>query len=360
MKISRSVLRYVLLPFILVAIYQLFFAARIYESESRFVVRQIGDDLGMDSVGLTLLGTSGSSLQEDAILLREYLNSPNLLETLQAQIDLRQHYSKFGRDFFRYFPENASKELFLKTFRKRVQVDILPEGGVIRLVVQAYDAETAEKLAKLITSEGEQFVNRVSEDLANEQINFVKREVQRAEDHLRKVRQELAKFQNEHAILDPERESEIAISLVASLQSQLVDAKAERIRLQSSLAGTAPEIIEKNQMIEALEQQILEEKSKLTGSKGGTLNQLLRQFSELKLNSEFALEAYKAAFASLETARLEASRKLKHFVTLSAIGLPEEPAHPKLLYSLLSSFLVILLIFGVFNLVRATILDHKL
>ena len=360
MKVSRNIQLYVLLPFLLVVVYQLFFAARIYESESRFVVRQIGDDLGMDNMGLKLLGTSTSSGQEDAILLRQYLTSPNLLYTLQEQIDLQGHYGKFGRDFLRYFPKNASKEFFLKTFRKRVQVDILPEGGVIRLVVQAYDSKTAEELANLITIEGEKFVNRVSEELANEQIDFVKREVHRAEDHLRDVRQELAKFQNQHAILDPERESEIAITLVASLQSQLVEAKAERIRLQSSLAEDAPEIIAINQQIQALEQQILEEKSKLTGSKGDTLNDLLRQFRELKLNSEFALEAYKAAFASLETARLEASRKLKHFVTLSSTGLPEVPAHPRLVYSLLSSFLVILLLFGLFHLIRATILDHKL
>jgi len=360
MKVSRSVQLYILLPFLFVVIYQVFFAVRIYESESRFIVRKIGDDLGMESMGLSLLGASSAGGMEDAIILREYLSSPNLLDKLQEKIDLRSHYARYGQDFLRYFPENASKEFFLRTFRKRVQVNILPEGGVVRLVVQAYDAKTADQLAQLITLEGEQFVNRVSEELANEQIDFVRQEVQRAEDHLREIRQELALFQNKHAILDPERESEIAISLVASLQSQLVEAKAERIRLLSSLAEGAPEIIEKNQLVEALEQQIEEEKSKLTGSKGDTLNVLLRQFSELKLNSEFALEAYKAAFVSLETARLEASRKLKHFVTLSSTGLPEVPTHPRMLYSLLSSLLIILLVFGVFNLIRATILDHKL
>ena len=51
------------------------------------------------------------------------------------------------------------------------------------------------------------------------------------------------------------------------------------------------------------------------------------------MDADFALEAYKAGFSSLEMARLDASRKLKHFVMVSTSGLPEDPAHPRVLYN---------------------------
>jgi capsular polysaccharide transport system permease protein len=263
-------------------------------------------------------------------------------------------------DLLRHFPKNPSKEELLKAYRKMVSVQVLPEGGVVLLTVQAYDPETAQKLAGLITKEGEKFINRISEELANEQIDFVRKEVERAEVQLREVRQKLATFKNENAILDPEKQSETAIGLIAHLQGKLVEAKAEKIRLLSLLQENHPDVVANQQQIQALTQQIEEEKSLLTGSQDNTLNKVLHEYFELQLDSEFALEAYKAAFTSLETARLEASRNLKHFVTLSSTGLPEDPSHPRILYSLVSSLLVILLLYGIFHLIRATVLDHKL
>ena len=72
------------------------------------------------------------------------------------------------------------------------------------------------------------------------------------------------------------------------------------------------------------------------------------------------MESYKAGFASLEKARLDASRKLKHFVVLSSTGLPEEPAYPRVLYNLITALVVILLLYGIIRLVVATIQDHRI
>lgn len=358
-KISRSLQVLVVLPFVAVLVYQIWFSARIFESESRFVVRRIGEDMSISPLGIPLWASGGHSQHDDAVLLREYLTSPNILEKIEDTMALKAHFSQYGLDILHYFPKEPSKEGFIKAFRRMVQVTILPDSGVVRLRVQAYTPEMAEKLTRFITQEGEQFVNRVSEELANEQINFVREEVSRAERHLRGIRQELASFKNEHAILDPEKQSASAISLVAALESKLVDAKAESIRLSSFLKGDAPEVIANQQQIDSLKQQILEERSKLTGATDNNLNKILEEYNTLHLDAEFALEAYKGAYSSMEVARLEASRKLKHFVTLSSTGLPEAPVHPRILHTSASSFIVLLLVYGIFHLVRATILDHK-
>lgn len=360
LKVSKSLIYFVIAPFCLVTTYQLFLAKRVYVSESKFVIRNITKNSGAALVGLPIMGGPTSSLKDDAFILREYILSPNIMGLLNETVDLEAHYRNFGTDFLKFFPAKPSKERLLESYKKMVSVQVLPESGVTLLTVKAYDPETANTLAEQITVAGENFINRISEELADEQIDFVRKEVGRAEERLRQIRQKLAAFKNENAILDPEKQSETAISLIAHFQGKLVEAKAEKIRLLSLLQENHPDVVANQQQIQALTQQIEEEKSLLTGSKDNTLNKVLHEYFELQLDSEFALDAYKAAFTSLETARLEASRNLKHFVTLSSTGQPEDPTHPKIFYSLVSSLLVILLLFGIFHLIRATILDHKL
>jgi capsular polysaccharide transport system permease protein len=359
MKI-REILWSILLPLGLFACYQLLLASRLYEAESRFVVKQMGENTSPLDFGIGLLGGAPSTSMEDAGLVQEYIQSPNLLDKLQEQLDLRGHFVGFGADFLNYFQKNASKEDFLARYRKMVKIKIDPETNVMVLTVLAYDPETAESMADAISREGERFVNKISEGMAREQVDFVKKEVDRSELRLREVRQKLIQFQDAQSLLDPEHQSETVIGLIAGLETKLVEAKAERFRLLSFLKKNTPEVVTNQQQISSLEQQVLEEKSRLTGADHETLNRKLTEFKELQLEVEFALEAYKAGFASLEKARLDASRKLKHFVMLSSTGLPEEAAYPRVLYNLITALVVILLLYGIIRLVWATIQDHRI
>ena len=350
----------ILVPWLLICVHQMFMASRLYEAESRFVVKQMGENASPLDFGIGLLGGALFTSMEDAGLVQEYIQSPNLLEKLQEQLDLRGHFEGFGADFLNYFPKDASKEDFLARYRKMVKVKIDPETNVLVLTVLAYDPATAQSMADEISREGERFVNKVSEDMAREQVDFVKKEVDRSELRLREVRQKLLRFQDAQSLLDPEHQSETVIGLIAGLEAKLVEAKAERLRLLSFLKENTPEVVTNQQQISSLEQQVLEEKSRLTGADHETLNRKLTEFKELQLEVEFALEAYKAGFASLEKARLDASRKLKHFVMLSSTGLPEEAAYPRVVYNLITALVVILLLYGIVRLVWATIQDHRI
>ncbi len=350
----------VVLPLVLVLVYQLFMASRLYEAETRFIVKQAGEELGGLDLGLGLLSSAPSTSREDAGLAQEYIHSPNLLKILQQKLSLRTHFQDFGADFLRFFSKDASKEDFLKRYRKMVRAKIDPENNVVIVTVHAYSPDMAQKLAEAITLEGELFINKISEQMAHEQVDFVKKEVARAEGRLREVRQQLLKFQNAQSVLNPESQSEVAIGLIAGLEEKLVQAKAERFRLLSFMKEASQEVVANQQQIVSLEKQILEEKTRLTGAGDQTLNRKLADYKELELDVEFALEAFKAAYASLEKARLDASRKLKNFVIISSTGLPEEPTYPRVLYNLVTALVIILLLYGIIRLLVATILDHRI
>ena len=357
---NKELLFAVLLPLGLFAFYQIFLAARIYEAQGCFVVKQSGEELGGVGLGLGLLGGSPSSSREDAALAVEFIHSPNLLSTLQEQLDLRSHYQQFGADILRYFPDDASKEDFLERYRKMVQAKIDPENNVVVLTVHAYEPKVAQDLAAAITREGEAFINRISEEMAREQVAFVEVEVNFAESRLKEVRQQLLEFQDAQRVLDPEHVSEAAAGLIVGLEEKLVQARAEQIRLRSFMKEDAPEVVANLQQVHSLEEQIVQEKAGLTGAGAEKLNRTLAQYKELQLDAEFALEAYKAGFASLEKARLDSSRKLKHFVMISSTGLPEDPAYPRVFYNLVTALVVLLLLYGVIRLVIATVQDHRI
>ena len=91
----------VLLPWLLFAIYQLFLAARLYEVESRFVVKQMQENVSPIEMGM---GFSVEPLhlqwKTSALIVQEYIASPNLMEILDEELDLRSHFEKFGTDYF--------------------------------------------------------------------------------------------------------------------------------------------------------------------------------------------------------------------------------------------------------------------
>ena len=114
----------VLLPWLLFAIYQLFLTARLFEVESRFVVKQMQENVSPIEMGMGFLAGAPSSAMEDSALVQEYIASPNLMEILDKQLDLRSHFEKFGLDYLKYFDGATSKEKFLKRYRKMVKIKI--------------------------------------------------------------------------------------------------------------------------------------------------------------------------------------------------------------------------------------------
>ena len=359
MKYPRFLLP-VLLPWLLFAIYQLFIAARLFEVESRFVVKQMQENVSPIEVGMGFLAGAPSSAMEDSALVQEYIASPNLMEILDEELDLRSHFEKFGADYLKHFDGATSKEKFLKRYRKMVKIKIEPETNVLVLSVLAYEPAVAQSIAELISAESEKFVNLVSSDMARDQVAFVQKEVLRSEERLRAIRQKLLEFQDAEKLLDPESFSNTAVGLISALQEKLVQARAEQIRLLSFMKKDAPEAIANQQQILSLEKQIAQEKSMLTGKGAEKLNRKVAQYKELQIEADFALEAYKAGFSSLEKARLDASRKLKHFVMVSTSGLPEDAAYPRILYNLLTALVLLFLLYGVIRLVIATIQDHRI
>jgi capsular polysaccharide transport system permease protein len=142
------------------------------------------------------------------------------------------------------------------------------------------------------------------------------------------------------------------------LEATLAARKTELNTQLAFLNSEAPQVVATQNEIRALAQQIGAEKGRLVGTDGERLNDLVARFQDLQIDLEFAMDVYRSALTALETARLEASRKLKHLIVLASPGLPQEALYPRRLYALLTMLVFLTLVYGIGRLVVATIRDH--
>jgi len=112
----------VLIPMALLIIYLVIFSQPRYVSESTVAIKRSSDIDGSSlNVGL-LLGASNPSSVEDALYLKEYINSPDMLAILDKQLNFHEAFSQSGLDFLYHLPQQVTAEKFLDYYRNRIAV----------------------------------------------------------------------------------------------------------------------------------------------------------------------------------------------------------------------------------------------
>ena len=112
--------------------------------------------------------------------------------------------------------------------------------------------------------------------------------------------------------------------------------------------------------INALKKQLAKETSKIVSSSNSKrLNDLAARFQDLTIEAQFAQDAYTVALTSIETTRIESSRKIKQLVVIQNASEPQDPEYPKKIYNILTIFVLLSAIYGIVKLIAMIIEEHK-
>ncbi|WP_437184057.1 capsule biosynthesis protein [Yersinia massiliensis] len=349
----------ILAPMTLLTLYLLIFSQPRYLSESKVAIKQSNDVSGSNlNVGL-LLGAGNPSSAEDALYLKEYINSPDILGVLDKQLNFRQAFGQSGWDFFYHLPRNATREQFLNYYRDRISVAYDDKTGLLTIGTQGFSAEFAQQFNQAILKESERFINEISHHIAREQLQFAENEMQAARVKLNSSKADLLSYQNSNNVLDPEAQALAATNLVNTLVSQRIQMEADLRNLMTYIREDAPQVVSAKNALKSLSTQIDNEKSKITAPDGHKLNRMAVDFEEIKARVLFDTDIYKLTLTSIEKTRVDAARKLKVLSVISSPQLPQEAKFPNRLYLLISWLLVCGLLFGTVKLLLAVIDDHK-
>lgn len=350
----------VLAACLLIAIYWGLVASDRHVSEARVIIQRT-DLAGSQTMDFSsLLTGAGGINRADQLLLRDYLLSVDMLDKLDAKLNLRAHYSDRRHDLLsRMWSADVPREWFHKHYLSRVSVEFDDYAGVLVIRAQGYDPGTAHRIAAMLVQEGERTMNAMAHELAREQVSFIERQVSDMAARFQEARRQVLAYQNMKGLASPQATAENLAGVINRLETQRTELQARRTALLSYLAPQAPGIVELDIQLGALQKQIAQEQARLAAPKGDALNSTVEEYQRLEMAATFAQDIYKTALVALEKGRVEAQRTIKKVTVLQEATLPEYPLQPARLYNIAVFTLLTLLAAGIIHLLAAIIREHK-
>lgn len=343
---------------LMAAIYWFLLASDRYVSEARIVLQRSDLSSGQAMDFASLLGGTGGS-RADQLLLRDHLMSLDMLRKLDGKLKVKQHFSSQGDWLSRLRADDVSAEKFHDYFKSRVSVELDEFAGVLVIKAQGYTPQMAQAIAQSLLTEGETYMNAMGHALAHEQVRFLERQVQDLATRVKATRSAVLAYQNSKGMLSPQATAENMAGIVAKLESQLTELQTRRTGLLAYLQPNAPQVVELNQQITAVEQQLTQERARLAAPEGSPINAKVAEFQQLQHDAEFAQQVLNTALVALEKGRVDATRTLKKVAVLQAPNLPEDALQPRRVYNTVVFAIVALLLAGIMHLLMAIVRDHQ-
>ena len=349
--------QWVVACFTIAVIYFGFIASDRYVSRAELVVKQ-ADQIKMLPDALSMLGLGGSN-HEDILLIQDYLKSADLLDKLDKQLGIKAQYQSHKIDYFSRLPNEVSREEFLKYYREHITLRLDELSGVLTIEFQGFDPEYGQKVVGLMLKESEVFINKLGHQVALEQLAFVEKEVDRAYQRVQTEKAKVLEFQNNHHLISPESTSTARMGVFSQIEGELARQQAQLKQLQSYMKETAPAVISVKARVDALTEQLAQEQGRLTGTDKDAMNEVTARYLDVQTQATLAADLYKTGLISLEQARVEAYRKLKHLLIVSQPTLAEDAEYPRRLYNLATIAVLLCLFYGLIVMGLATLREHQ-
>jgi capsular polysaccharide transport system permease protein len=348
-------------PTLCVLIYLSFIAAPTYQSQTKLIVQENQDSPGAMFPGVTsgLLGNVAQSALKDSYILVDYLHSSELIEALDAELDLKVHYASPSSDVFRRLKKNPAKETFYDYFREQTRMQVSPDSGIITLETRAFSPELSKAIAEMMIVKSEGAINRINQRVLNSTTKLAERQLSEQREHLTTIRKKLLNFQIDNQFVNSENSVGAQVANLAQLDARLLNLNATLKTKGQFLREDAFELKSVRQEIKGLSAQRDEEAARLFTLNNSGIALAAHEYEALKLESEFILTSFTSALVASEQAKLEALKQGKFLLTIAKPYLPEKAKFPDSFTGTLTAFFIIALGFGIIRLIVATIKDHN-
>ncbi len=357
-RLARSLGIFVVLPTALSAVYFGALATPQYESYSLFTVQssEARPMLGME--GLLAGMATGGGARNDALTVRDYVLSRDMLARLDKDHGFIKHYKNRSEDWFSRLRSEASFEESYGYFEHKVYADYDQTSGSVQLRVRAFNAEQAQLFARSILAYSEEMVNKLSERERHDRTAYAEADVKRAEERLGRARQVVTSLQQKHADFSPLESAHSAMEIRTKIEGELAKARAELMQRKAFMQADAPQVLAAEQVVASLSAQVANESRRLVDPKSNGLNASLPDFEAAMVEKEFSQKAYQSAMTNLELARADADRQHRYLAIIAAPSRPDESTYPHRLRGVLTAFVLSFMLLGVGSLMRAAVREH--
>ena len=345
------------LPLAAFAAYLIFIASERYESLASATITE--EKTNSQTIDLSMLGVTSSAADKDSLILKEFIESKDMMVFLDERLRIREHVTQSSIDFYSRLSPDATIEEFHEYYQWLVTVEYDPLSKLIRFSVQGFDKEFAHAVLNLIVQRSQQFIDRINDQITREQLRFFDLEIADSEVRLKQAKEELVAFQREFRLMSTEGESQTVMATIQTLEQELAQKQADLSARLQVLDRSAPQLQTVQMDITALESQIASAKERLAGASDTSISELDSRFREIQLNLEFVTNIYKSNLTALEQARLEAARRLKFLIVVAQPSIPEMSEYPQHAYLITTVGVVLIIVFFVISLTMAIIREHS-
>ncbi len=303
-------------------------AADQYASTVAFSVRkeEVASPIEMFG-GVADIAASGSS---DSDILYEFIRSQEMVEALDARIDLSAIYARAPDDpVFAYDTDGTVEDLLeYWSYMLRVTYDSATE--LIEVRALAFAPEDARLIATAVFEESARLVEELSAIAQDDAITFAAAEVDRAVERLKAAREAMTGFRSRTQIVDPTADLQGQMGLLSTLEQQLAEALISADLLRESTRPDDPRITQAELRISVIEARIADERRKLgRDGDGEDYATRLAEYERLAVDREFAEQAYTAALAAYDQALAEARRKSRYLAAYIKPTLAQASEFPR-------------------------------
>jgi capsular polysaccharide transport system permease protein len=356
---------FVVLPALATVLYMVFLAGDQFSSETRFALRtapgetrEAGGGAGQSQGALASMGLP-SAANQDAYIVASYVRSPAVFADLAPTVDVRAMFRRPEADFWARLPADASLETLTAYWRGMVATSVDSLSGIVTVTVRAFRPDDALALARAITGASEKLVNEMSARARADVMARAEAEVQRAEKQVQAALAALRAFRDSEGMISPAATADRTSTLLMTTMSDRIRMQAEFDVALRTMSPNAPTLPALRARLAAADQEIEKLKAQLTGPGARVVSGSIARFEELELQRQFSEKLYLMAQESLERARQKAERQTVYLSAFAPPFLPQEARYPRRLeYSLLIP-LGLLIVWGIFAMLAATIEDHR-
>lgn len=341
----------------LAIIYLWLFTQDRYVCSAEFKIsRQDNAGMEMGMVQLALPGLSDSGSMDSQITIG-FIDSADLLLALEREFKLIAHYSAPQTDLVFRLKPDSSLEDRLEYYRNRISAHFDKDTGMTVVSVDTFDPKLSERITAELLKKSEAFVNTINRNIAEQQLGFVRSEVERTEKQVQEINVELLALQNAHNFITPDEAITANLKAVEGMRLQHLQAEAELSGLLRD-SPNSPRIETLRSRIRSLNELMEVESAKLSGPEKSRLNQLLVQFKQLQMKLDFAIRLRSGAEILLEKNRTDAIARSRFFTVIQHPFMPEEAAIPRRPYVTVTLIVLGLFAFWILSAISRSLFER--
>jgi capsular polysaccharide transport system permease protein len=330
------------------------------------MIKDLSQEQSVSPLGSLLL-PSGSESMVDAKLLGIYIKSYDMFSILNKEFNLTSYYASKRIDFlhrlndnliFPYF-HSSMKNILLK-YNEDLSIIYDESSSTITIGFYHADAFMAQKIVKKIISQSSKVLNLFEKQNTEVILSFLKKQEREKHQLFIDSLEELLSYQNRNKTIDPKIDIEVKNTILAGLESELIQKKVIYNTKSQYLNKRTAEMKLLEEDIKYIKKSIKNIKKEITGNKGRKeLNANMSDFTLLKSKVEFNKRLYIQTLVKLEETKVLVNQNTKNLIIVTEAQLSDSYSSPDKIKDSFSILIVLSFLYGIIMLIITLIRDHK-